>query len=303
MVMDAPAIDCQKLSKRYGHSPVYALKDLTLQVRAGEVYGFLGPNGAGKSTAIRTLLNFIQPSGGHAQILGLDIVKDSVSIKANLGYLAGEVALYPRLTGRQFLDYMSALQPVKSPSYLKELIKSFDAQLDKPIEDLSKGNRQKLGVIQAFMHQPEVLILDEPTSGLDPLMQAVFYELVEDARQRGAAVFLSSHDLAEVRKMCDRIGFIKEGRLVAEKSIAELQDSAAHNFEISFRDTVPMDELKALKGISVTEITDKVVNLQIKGQLTPLFKVLAQHAVLSLDKHEIDLEEEFLSLYQKETKK
>jgi ABC-2 type transport system ATP-binding protein len=300
--MDTPVIDCQKLSKRYGRDG-FALQDLDMQVRAGEIYGFLGPNGAGKSTTIRTLLNFIQPTSGQASILGLDIVKDSVKIKSHVGYLAGEVALYPRMTGQQFLDYMAALQPIKNPDYLKHLIKRFDAQLDKPIENLSKGNKQKLGVIQACMHEPEVLILDEPTSGLDPLMQSVFYEVVEDAKQRGAAVFLSSHDLAEVRKMCDRIGFIRDGQLVAEKTISDLQDNAEHSFDITFTGELPLKQLRALHGATVEKLTDTSLNVQLKGSLTPLFKILASHSVIALDKHEVNLEDEFLHLYEKEPAK
>jgi ABC-2 type transport system ATP-binding protein len=302
MFMATTAINCQKLSKRYGHGSTYALKDLTLQVQPGEVYGFLGPNGAGKSTAIRTLLNFIQPSGGQASILDLDIVKDSVAIKSKTGYLAGEVALYPRMTGEQFLSYMADLQPLKHPAYLQELIKTFGAELDKPIENLSKGNRQKLGVIQAFMHEPEVLVLDEPTSGLDPLMQAAFYETVETAKLRGAAIFLSSHDLTEVRKMCDRIGFIKDGEMVAEKTIADLLESAAHSFDITFNSEAPFGELKGLKNAIVTKVNEKIANVRIQGELTPLLKVLAHHNVIAMDKHEVNLEEDFLSLYEKEPK-
>lgn len=295
---DNVAIDCRHLSKRYSRSSTYALKDLTLQVHPGEIYGFLGPNGAGKSTAIRTLLNFIQPSKGQASILGLDIVKDSVAIKRQLGYLAGEVALYSRMSGRQFLDYMSALQPLKHRKYLDGLVDTFDADLHKPIHDLSKGNRQKLGVIQAFMHEPEVLILDEPTSGLDPLMQAAFYRVIETAKQRGAAVFLSSHDLAEVRKMCDRIGFIRGGELVAERTIVDLQNAAAHSFDITFKANAPLVELQKLKHANVQAITAHLINVRLQGDLQPLFAILAKTPVLAIDKHEVNLEEEFLRLYE-----
>ena len=292
-------IDCQDLSKRYGHSPTLALQKLTLQVHAGEVYGFLGPNGAGKSTAIRTLLNFIQPTSGRATILGLDIVKDSVAIKASVGYLAGEVVLYERMTGQQFFDYMTDLQPLKHPAYLKELVATFSADLHKPIDSLSKGNRQKLGVIQAFMHEPEVLILDEPTSGLDPLMQAAFYETVEAAKQRGAAIFLSSHDLAEVRKMCDRIGFIRDGQFIAEKTIADLQQAAAHRFDITFKAAPPLADLHKLTDTEITPLTDHTVGVNIRGDLKPLFKLLSQSAVISLAPHQLELEDEFLSFYRK----
>lgn len=294
------AIHCHGLSKRYGRSAKFALKDLTLQVNSGEVYGFLGPNGAGKSTTIRTLLNFMEPSEGSATIIGLDIVRDSVQIKRSVGYLAGEVALYPAMTGRQLLRYLSDLQPAKDPTYQAELVKAFEATLDKPIGTLSKGNRQKLGIIQAFMHQPDVLILDEPTSGLDPLMQATFYETIEAAKQRGAAIFLSSHDLSEVRKMCDRIGFIRSGELISEQTIASLQQTAAHSFDITFKDKSPLTALKKLKAAQVQPITDYTVNVIWQGYLTPLLKVLATQHVVNLDKHEINLEQEFLHLYQTE---
>ncbi len=293
-------IDCRKLSKRYGRSSGYALQDLTLQVGRGEIYGFLGPNGAGKSTAIRTLLNFLQPSAGSATILGLDIVRDSLAIKKQVGYLAGEVALYPRMTGRQFLDYMTALQPLKHREYQKELVKTFGAELNKPIRSLSKGNRQKLGVIQAFMHEPDVLILDEPTSGLDPLMQAAFYKIIEDAKTRGAAVFLSSHDLAEVRKMCDRIGFIRGGKLVTEQTIADLQSSAAHNFDITFKGEAPLPALRKLPNAKVESLNPHVVTVRLQGDLKPLFAVLANSSVVAFDKQEVNLEDEFLRLYEGE---
>lgn len=297
MQMDV-AIDCRKLSKRYGRGAVYALRDLDLQVRPGEIYGFLGPNGAGKSTTIRTLLNFIQPSGGSATILGLDIVRDSVAIKRDIGYQAGEVALFPRMTGRQFFEYLSSLQPLKHREYFTNLVQRFRAELDKPIESLSKGNRQKLGVIQACMHEPAVLILDEPTSGLDPLMQAEFYKVVAEAKARGAAVFLSSHDLAEVRKMCDRIGFIRGGQLVTEKTIADLQAVASHNFDITFREAAPLAALRKLSGAAVQPLSEHVVTVKLQGDLKPLLGLLAKSSVTTLDKQDINLEEEFLRLYE-----
>jgi ABC-2 type transport system ATP-binding protein len=294
-------IDCQGLTKRYLGTDVDALTDLDIQVNSGEVYGFLGPNGAGKSTAIRTLLNFIQPTRGTATILGLDIVKDSVTVKRHVGYLAGEVELYPRMTGRQFLNYMTALQPLKHQGYLKHLVEQFSAELHKPIETLSKGNRQKIGLLQAFMHEPEVLILDEPTSGLDPLMQAVFYETVEAAKKRGAAIFLSSHDLSEVHKMCDRIGFIRSGRLVAEKTLADLQASAAHSFDITFDNKPPMEKLRKLSDTHLHQLTERTVTIDIKGNLQPLFEILAASKVQALDKHEVNLEDEFMQLYEKQS--
>lgn len=294
---DSIGIQLNSLSKKYPGTDAYALKDVSLQVNRGEVYGFLGPNGAGKSTTIRTLLNFLQPSGGSAVILGMDIVEDSVEIKRHIGYLAGEVALYPQLDGRQFLDYLERLQPPKHRDYRRTLVDMFNVELHKPTAELSKGNRQKLGIVQAFMHEPEVLVLDEPTSGLDPLMQAAFYNLVETAKQNGAAVFLSSHDLAEVQKMCDRVGFIRGGELVAQQTIADLQQTAAHTFDITFKGTPPIEALQRVKGAQVRPVSSNTVSIQLRGELAPLFAVLGRQNVVSLEQHEINLEEEFLEFY------
>lgn len=295
--MSARVIDCHDLSKRYGKSNVYALKGLSLHVDAGEVYGFLGPNGAGKSTAIRTLLNFIQPTSGSATILGLDIVRDSVKIRESVGYLSGDAAMYPKLTGQQFLDYMAELQPKTDPKYRKELTQKLGATLDKPFGDLSRGNKQKVGIIQAFMHRPQVIIMDEPTSGLDPLMQEVFYEIVDEAKQRGATVFTSSHILSEIQKMCDRVGIIREGELVAERNIADLTKQASQTFDIVFKDEPPVDSLKKIKGLRVSEHRGSHIVIHMTGELTPLFALLAKHKVAKLDARSLDLEEVFLDFY------
>jgi ABC-2 type transport system ATP-binding protein len=290
-------IDCHKLSKRYGRSTAYALKDLTLQVQSGEVYGFLGPNGAGKSTTIRTLLNFIQPTSGSAQLLGHDIVRDSVQIKASVGYLAGDAAMYRKLTGRQFLDYMHELQPAVSKAYRQELAKRLKADLDKPLGALSRGNRQKIGIIQAFMHQPQLLILDEPSSGLDPLMQEVFYDLVHEAKQRGATIFASSHILSEIQKICDRVGIIRDGRLIAERNIADMANEAAQTFDVMFKDRPPLAALQKIPGVQITSNHGGLVTLHINGPLAPLLKELARHDVIKLDTRTLDLEEVFLRFY------
>jgi ABC-2 type transport system ATP-binding protein len=202
------------------------------------------------------------------------------------------------MNGRDFLKYMGSLQPLKHPEYLTKLVNQFEAELDKPIAQLSKGNRQKIGLIQACMHEPDVLILDEPTSGLDPLMQSAFYDVAEESKKRGAAVFLSSHDLSEVRKMCDRIGFIRAGELVAEQTLADLQLASEHRFDITFKSKVPLAELRKIKGADVEPLTSRAVNVSLTGELKPLFSVLAKSQVISLEKHEVDLEDEFLRLYQ-----
>lgn len=295
-MMSEPVIITQKLSKRYGRNDVYALKELDIQVRVGEVYGFLGPNGAGKSTTIRTLMNFIQPTEGTASILGLDIVRDSVAIKRSVGYLSGDLAMYGKLSGRQFLDYMSELQPAVK-GYRQELCKRLQAELNKPLGDLSRGNRQKIGIVQAFMHQPKVLILDEPSSGLDPLMQEVFYSLVREAKQRGATVFASSHILSEVQKICDRVGIIRAGQLVAERSIKEMSQEAAHTFDISFEGQLPLSSLKKIKGVDITSSHGDTVTIHMHGELHDLFAFLAQQKVRQISARNLDLEEVFMRYY------
>lgn len=292
------AIVCKGLSKRYRGSDVFALNNLDLEVRAGEVYGFLGPNGAGKSTTIRTLLNFIQPTRGQATILGKDIVRDSVEIKRSIGYMSGELSMYRKMTGNQFLDYMEELLPAASKAYRQELAKRFKADLTKPLGDLSRGNRQKIGIVQAFMHQPAVVILDEPTSGLDPLMQEEFYELLVETKQRGAAVFSSSHILGEVQKMCDRVGIIREGKLIAERVVADMASEAAQTFDIVFKDEPPLSALKKIKGVQLTSHHGRAITLHIHGELAPLFAELAKHDVTNLDTSHLDLEEVFLRFYK-----
>ncbi|MBI4034469.1 ABC transporter ATP-binding protein [Candidatus Saccharibacteria bacterium] len=293
-----PAIETFGLTKRYSKSRRFALRDLDLTIDKGEVYGFLGPNGAGKTTTIRLLMNFIQPTFGNAQILGLDMVEDSAQLKASIGYLAGDVALYPKMTGHQFLAYLTGLQPPKRQRYVDGLARLFQAELGKKIGDLSRGNRQKLGLIQAFMHEPAILILDEPTAGLDPLMQEAFYELVRQTQARGATLFISSHNLTEVQKVCDRVGFIRSGRLVAEETINDLTRSAVQTYDISFAGRAPVAELKRLPKIKIIANTSHHVTVTIRGELRPLLGLLARHSVVSLERREINLEDEFLKYYK-----
>lgn len=293
------AISAYNLSKRYSGTKKYAVRGLDFDIRTSEVYGFLGPNGAGKTTTIRLLMNFIAPTQGEAKILDLDTVNDSVEIKSKVGYLSGEIAFYPKMTGRQFLAYMEELQPPKNKTYQRQLIRLFEFDASRKIGELSKGNRQKLGIIQAFMHQPEILILDEPTGGLDPLMQEAFYELVRQTKARGGTLFISSHNLGEVQKMCDRIGFIRSGRLIAEQAIGDFSALSTQVYDISFANEAPVAELERRLKAKVTLHTPRYVTVKVKGNLSGLFGVLARYQVNSLDRRESNLEEEFLSFYKR----
>lgn len=302
MSADKPAIETFGLSKHYAKGDDFALRKLNITIMPGEVYGYLGPNGAGKSTTIRLLMNFIQPTEGHAQIRGLDVVNDSVEIKRSIGYLPGEFAFYPNLTGRQFLTYMTDLQPPKRKNFVNELARLFDVPLNRRLGDLSKGNRQKIAVIQALAAEPDIMVLDEPTGGLDPLMQEVFYEQVRLAKKRGATIFFSSHDLSEVQKICDRVGFIRHGELIAEQTIGELSKNTVQTYHISFAGNSPLSDLRRLRSVKVTANTPRHVTVQIKGDLRPLFSLLSKCQVNAIDRQEADLEAEFLHYYKGDAK-
>jgi ABC-2 type transport system ATP-binding protein len=293
----SPSINIEKLTKQYPGADSPSLSKLTLQVMPGEVYGFLGPNGAGKSTAIRTLLNFLQPTSGSAQVLGYDIVSDSVTIKQHIGYLSGDFDVYPKMTGRQYIAYLDELQGGKNQKYARDIEKRLQAVMNKKLGELSRGQRQKIGIIQAFMHKPEVLILDEPSSGLDPLMQEVFYSLVGEAKHRGAAVFISSHIMAEVQKICDRVGIIREGKLITERSVTDLAAEAAQTFDITFGEKPPLAALKKLSGAKLVSHKDNQVTLHLHGELQQLLQLLGKHKVTSIDSRNLDLEEMFMHYY------
>lgn len=296
--MAIASINTYGLSKRYHGAKNFALRDLELSIKPGEIYGFLGPNGAGKTTTIRLLMNFIIPTRGEAKIMGLDTVNQSVEVKGNVGYLAGEPAFYPKMTATQLLEYLIQLKPPVRPSYTYSLARRLKLPLKQRIRDLSKGNRQKLALITAFMNEPEVLILDEPTSGLDPLMQEIFFDILRDAKDRGAAVFLSSHNLTEVQKVCDRAGFIRDGKLIAEQTIGNLSRTLSQTYDIAFADTIPETALKAIAGLKYAANSTHHVTVRIRGDLKPLFRLLAKHDVRSIDRKETELEDEFLKFYK-----
>ena len=291
----ASVIEVEGLTKYYGD--VRGVEDLDLAVEAGEVFGFLGPNGAGKSTTIRLLLDLIRPSSGRIRILGLDPRADGVELRQRLGYLPGDLALYERMTGRDVLDHFARLRGAPDDRRWVDLAARLHLDLDRPTGKLSRGNRQKVGIVQAFAHEPDVLLLDEPTSGLDPLMQHVFEALVREATDRGATVFLSSHILSEVQDTADRAGIIRDGRLVAIEDVADLRAKALHEIEVRFGGPVAVDEFATLPGVRDLELTDGVLRCRIEGRADPLVKAISRHPVESLTAHELDLEDLFLAHY------
>ncbi len=246
----SPAIEAAGLSKTYG-SGVRALAGIDLRVERGEVFGFLGPNGAGKSTTIRLLLDLIRPTEGRAAVLGFDTRRDSVEVRRHVGYVPGDLRLYDRLTPKENLESLARLRGDGDPSLLPTLIERFDLPLDRPIRELSRGNRQKVGIVQAFMHRPEVLILDEPTSGLDPLLQGEFRELVRETAQEGRTVFLSSHTLDEVQQVADRVGIIRAGRLIDVDQVAALRARSIRHVTLVFAEPVDPAPFAALPDVRV----------------------------------------------------
>jgi ABC-2 type transport system ATP-binding protein len=291
----APAIALHDLTKRYGSRR--GVLDVTLTVERGEVFGFLGPNGAGKSTTIRTLLDLIRPSSGRAEVFGLDTRRDSVEIKRRIGYVPGELELYERLTAGELVEYFGHLRGGLDRERVEALAHRLALDLHRPIRGLSRGNKQKVALVQAFAHRPELLVLDEPTSGLDPLMQEVFEELVREAVGGGATVFLSSHVLSEVQAVADRVGIIREGRLVDVAPVEELRHRALRRFVVTFRGPAPRDELAAIPAVRDLTVDGALAAFRVAGSPDAVVKTLARHEVLDLTSTEPDLEEIFLAYY------
>jgi ABC-2 type transport system ATP-binding protein len=290
-----PVIETHGLTKYYDGNR--GVVDLDLTVEAGAVFGFLGPNGAGKTTTIRLLLDLIRPTSGEARVLGLDARRDSVAIRRRIGYLPGEYTLYPRLTGAETLEYLGNLRGGVAGAKVAALAERLDFDLARRAGDLSTGNKRKLGLIQAFMHEPELLILDEPTGGLDPLVQREFYRMVDEAREREQTVFLSSHVLPEVERVCERVGFVREGRLVAVEDVADLGERAVHRIEIEFAGPAPNDEFAALDEVKDLVAGEHRLAFTATGRLDAVVKAAARHEVVALTSHEPDLEDLFLTYY------
>jgi ABC-2 type transport system ATP-binding protein len=293
------AIETHGLTKHYGDFP--ALKNLDLEVKPGEVFGFLGPNGAGKTTMIRTILDEIRPTAGSASIVGLDTHRDAVEIRNHIGYLPGDLAMYPRLTGRDTLTYFANLRGGVEWSYVDELAERLDADLSKKVGDLSTGNRQKVGLIQAFMNRPAVLIMDEPSTGLDPLVQREFQAMMREVAADGRAVFLSSHTLSEVQRISDRVGIIRHGELVAVETVHELRSKAMRRVEFEFATHVDPSVFDAVPGVRDVSANDHRIVLSYDGKMDSLLtSVAGRYEIVDISTEEADLEEIFLTYYRDE---
>lgn len=291
-----PVIQISHLTKKYGGFT--AVEDLSLDITKGEVFGFLGPNGAGKTTTIRSILDLIRPTKGSATILGMDTHEHSVELRRHVGYLPGELALYPSLTGKEVLTYFANLRGGVDWAWVDELAGRFEADLSRKVGSLSSGNKQKVGLIQAFMSRPEVYILDEPSSGLDPLMQQEFQGLLREVTKAGATVFLSSHTLSEVERAADRVGFIREGKLIAVERMADLREKALRRVTMQFAAPVKQAAFAKIAGVRDVSVEGVHVSVTYEGSMAPLLKAATALDVLSLASSSVDLDEIFLTFYR-----
>lgn len=296
---DQIALHTEGLTKHYGD--VKALVDLDLDVRPGEVFGFLGPNGAGKTTMIRTVMDEIRPTAGRASILGMDCHQQSVEIRRHIGYLPSDLSLYPNLTGKDTLTYFANLRGGVDWAYVNELADRLGAELGKKVGDLSSGNRQKVGVISAFMNRPQLLIMDEPSNGLDPLVQREFQTMMREVVAEGASVFLSSHTLSEVQRVADRVGIIRHGHLIARESVSSLRSKGMRTVELELASTPDAHVFRTMDGVRDVTAENNRVRLSYEGKVAELLRMVGEHYdVIDIATQEADLEEIFLAYYHDE---
>jgi len=293
---DAPAIEVDHLTKKYGGFT--AVDDLSLTIEHGEIFGFLGPNGAGKSTTIRTILDLLRPTSGACRVVGLDSRADAVAIRRQVGFLPADLALYPNLTGRRTIQYFANLRGGVEWARVEALAERFGAELDRKVGEYSSGNRQKIGLILAFMHSPRVVILDEPITGLDPLVQLEFHTLMREHAHAGNTVFLSSHTLSEVERVADRVGFIRRGRLIAVERMSELHEKSLRRVTMEFPQPVPASAFEGVEGVHDAVAEGTTVTARYEGAMAPLLGVAARNGVASLTTASVDLDELFLEYYR-----
>lgn len=288
------------VTKNYGKSR--GIEHVNLEVFQGEIFGFLGPNGAGKSTTINTILDLLRATTGTITVLGMDSHKESVNVRKRIGYLSGEMTTDPSLTGKQYLEYASNLHGDVDPKLISELISRLRCETDKKIKALSRGNRQKISLVAALMHDPDLLILDEPTSGLDPLIQNEFNEIIRERSKRGKTTFMSSHVLSEVQAICDRVGFIRDGRLLHVAKLSELVDNAPRHVSVTYKENAPDTQLKSLKGIEHLKIHGKRRDFTFRGNYNELIRIIAMKQIKDLQILEPQLDELFMNYYRSREK-
>jgi ABC-2 type transport system ATP-binding protein len=288
-------IQAEKLTKSYGK--FRGIVDVDLEVRQGEIFGFLGPNGAGKTTTIRILLDLIRPTSGRARVFGIDAAADPVAIHRRLGYLPGEWNLYDRLSGAETITYFANLRGGVDRAYVDQLVQRLDLDPSRRFREYSKGNKQKVGLITALQHRPELLILDEPTSGLDPLVQQTFNELLFEARKEGRTVFLSSHIISEVERTCDRVAIIRDGRIVRTDTVEGVRNLAAHEVELRFAAPVDPAPFAAIEGVKNLAVEGRTLRMLVTGPIAPVVRLAGQFELVDFVSREPSLEEVFLSEY------
>jgi ABC-2 type transport system ATP-binding protein len=290
-----PVIQAEGLTKTYGSHR--GIIDVDLSIGESEIFGFLGPNGAGKTTTIRVLLDHIRPTAGRARVFGIETTADPVAIHRRVGYLPGEFGLYDGLTGAQTMEYFANLRGGVDAAYQKSLIERLDLDPSRKYKEYSRGNKQKVALVSALQHRPDLLILDEPTSGLDPLVQQSFFNLLQEAKSDGRTVFLSSHIISEVERVCDRVAIIRDGRLVQVDAIDALRALAFHHVELRFSRAVPTAEFEAIDTVSNVLAEDDVLRMEVIGPIGPVIRVAGRHELVDVVSREPNLEDVFLAQY------
>ncbi len=290
-------IEIKNLTKSYGNSR--GIIDISFNVEEGEIFGFIGPNGAGKSTTIRTLLSLIYPTSGSATIFGKDCVKFGPEIKKEIGYLPSEIFYYENMKVIDLLRYSASFYKKDCNKRIQELAEIMDLNLSKKIDDLSFGNKKKVGIVQGLLHEPKLIILDEPTSGLDPLMQQKFFDLLKGENQKGSTILFSSHILSEVQRLCDRVAIIKEGRLIKLEKISTLKENNHKKFKLETKINIPKEHFD-IEGVTNIEVTDNLISFLFRGNINLIMKKLSEIELSNLWIEEPDLEEIFMHYYEKE---